>query len=88
MYMALADYMAVDFGELAMTEGEMVEVFKMGEDGWWFVRSVNSGQSGWAPGSYLEPVNKRHSRTSLGSSIGKCVIGAPVLSLSMICRME
>ncbi|XP_014681378.1 PREDICTED: guanine nucleotide exchange factor DBS-like isoform X2 [Priapulus caudatus] len=68
LYVALADYMAIDFGELSMTEGEMVEVVKLSEDGWWFVRSL-AGQSGWAPGSYLEPVNKRHSRTSTGSSI-------------------
>lgn len=69
-YQSLADYHAVDVGELSVGEGQVVEVVKVGSEGWWFVRLVSTGDEGWAPASYLERCPSR--AASLSSN------GAPI----------
>ncbi|XP_019620399.1 PREDICTED: guanine nucleotide exchange factor DBS-like isoform X2 [Branchiostoma belcheri] len=59
-YVALADYNPVENGEISMSEGEVVDMLKMGEEGWCYVCISNTNIEGWAPASYLEPVAPSH----------------------------
>ena len=71
-YVALADYQPMDSNEIPLSEGDIVELRKIGSDGWWFVRHVVTGEEGWAPASYLESVKRRSSHSTLSmSSLGK-----------------
>ena len=76
-YIALADYEALEAGELPMREADTVEVIKMGSEGWWYVRNTASGQAGWVPATFLDSA-KRHSThsnlSSTGSLPGKVII--------------
>ena len=73
--MALADYQPMDSNEIPLSEGDIVELRKIGSDGWWFVRHVVTGEEGWAPASYLESVKRRSSHSTLSmSSLGKVLI--------------
>ncbi|XP_066267991.1 guanine nucleotide exchange factor DBS-like isoform X4 [Branchiostoma lanceolatum] len=67
-YVALADYNAVENGEISMSEGEIVDMLKMGEEGWCYVCISNTNIEGWAPASYLESVAPSHD--ALGVDIG------------------
>ncbi|KAI3654933.1 hypothetical protein MP228_000313 [Amoeboaphelidium protococcarum] len=53
MFKAIYDYEAQTAQELSIKEGDLVEVTKQGDDGWWY-GSVN-GRKGEFPGSYVEP---------------------------------
>nr|XP_006811250.1 PREDICTED: guanine nucleotide exchange factor DBS-like [Saccoglossus kowalevskii] len=64
-YAALSEYNQVEKGELSMKEGDIVEVLKVGNDGWWFVKQVSNKEQGWVPASYLESLAKRASRSSI-----------------------
>ncbi|KOX71191.1 Guanine nucleotide exchange factor DBS [Melipona quadrifasciata] len=63
-YVALADYCAVGQSEVTMREGDNLELLKVGCAGWWFVKLINTGIEGWAPAAYLEPMNRKTSRSS------------------------
>lgn len=52
-YEAVADYDAVNEGEVSLACGEVVEVLDKQEE-WWLVNS--RGVEGWAPANYLQPV--------------------------------
>ncbi|GAB6021133.1 hypothetical protein CHUAL_003765 [Chamberlinius hualienensis] len=67
-FVALSDYNAVDPHEVTLHEGDIVELLKVGCAGWWFVRIVGTETRGWAPGSYLERISKRNSRSSPSAS--------------------
>jgi hypothetical protein len=56
MYLALAEYFAVDGGEMTIKQGQTIEVLTIGNDGWWYARDVTTKQEGWVPASYLEPL--------------------------------
>uniref|UniRef100_T1JN60 Guanine nucleotide exchange factor DBS n=1 Tax=Strigamia maritima TaxID=126957 RepID=T1JN60_STRMM len=63
-FVALADYLISDDGEVELHEGDIVELLKVGCAGWWFVRVVGTTTEGWAPSSYLERITKRNSKSS------------------------
>ncbi|XP_070538296.1 guanine nucleotide exchange factor DBS-like isoform X3 [Ptychodera flava] len=63
-YIVLAEYNKIEDTELSMKEGDIVEVMKVGKDGWWFVRQISNKEQGWVPASYLESLAKRASRSS------------------------
>ncbi|XP_015181196.1 PREDICTED: guanine nucleotide exchange factor DBS-like isoform X2 [Polistes dominula] len=63
-YVALADYCAVGQSEVTMHEGDNLELLKVGCAGWWFVKLIGTGLEGWAPAAYLEPMNRKTSRSS------------------------
>ena len=70
----------MDSNEIPLTEGDIVELRKIGSDGWWFVRHVVTGEEGWAPASYLESVKRRSSHSTLSmSSLGKVLIACVYL---------
>ncbi|PIK52112.1 putative guanine nucleotide exchange factor DBS, partial [Apostichopus japonicus] len=56
-YVVIADYNKVDNTELSINEGEVVDVQRVGKEGWWFVSSPQSCQTGWVPGGYLAPMS-------------------------------
>ena len=77
----------MDSNEIPLSEGDIVELRKIGSDGWWFVRHVVTGEEGWAPASYLESVKRRSSHSTLSmSSLGKvltaCVFPHSVCALT------
>lgn len=73
-FSSLAEYIPMDTGELAMKEGDVLEILRVGTEGWWYAQNPISGMEGWVPASYLEPVPKRSSRSTLStSSLGKTV---------------
>lgn len=47
-----------------MREGDNLELLKVGCAGWWFVKLITTGIEGWAPAAYLEPINRKTSRSS------------------------
>ncbi|XP_031555186.1 guanine nucleotide exchange factor DBS-like isoform X2 [Actinia tenebrosa] len=55
-YTALAEYYAIESGEMTVKPGQAIEVLKIGNDGWWYARDIASQQQGWVPASYLEPL--------------------------------
>ncbi|XP_041482446.1 guanine nucleotide exchange factor DBS-like isoform X5 [Lytechinus variegatus] len=63
-YVVLAEYNVVEPGELAVQEGEIVDVQKVGKAGWWLVRKHTSNEQGWVPASYLEMLASRISRSN------------------------
>ncbi|ELU03898.1 hypothetical protein CAPTEDRAFT_228658 [Capitella teleta] len=67
-YVALADYTSTDSSEISLQEGDVVDVLRVGSEGWWYVRPFPAGQEGWTPASYLEP-NKRASTYSTHSTL-------------------
>ena len=58
----------MDSGEVSIHEGDILEVLKVGSEGWWYVRVFPTGQEGWTPASYLEH-NKRASTYSTHSTV-------------------
>ena len=58
IYTAIADYTSFETSELSFVQGDVFQVLRVGEGGWWFARSHKSSKEGWVPGSYLEAVNK------------------------------
>ena len=83
-YVALADYQPMDSNEIPLSEGDIVELRKIGSDGWWFVRHVVTGEEGWAPASYLESVKRRSSHSTLSmSSLGKVLTACVFLTLGV-----
>ncbi|XP_064638483.1 guanine nucleotide exchange factor DBS-like isoform X2 [Lineus longissimus] len=67
-YMVLADYDKVDDQEVGLKEGDVVEVIKCGNDGWWYVHVVRTAEEGWAPASYLDCMSRVASRSTLSVS--------------------
>ncbi|XP_072180482.1 guanine nucleotide exchange factor DBS-like [Diadema setosum] len=63
-YVVLAEYNVVEPGELAVQEGEVVDVEKVGTAGWWLVRKHTTREQGWVPASYLEMLASRISRSN------------------------
>ncbi|KAE8228548.1 hypothetical protein CF326_g6515 [Tilletia indica] len=53
MHKALYAYATSNDGEMALVEGELVEVVTKENNGWWLVKK--SGSEGWAPTSYIDP---------------------------------
>lgn len=58
-YVSLADYSAIGRSEVSMTEGDVVELLKVGCAGWWFVRVQSSQREGWVPAAFLEHYAKK-----------------------------
>ncbi|KAK0550931.1 class II myosin [Tilletia horrida] len=53
MHKALYAYATTNEGEMALVEGELVEVVNKDQDSWWLVKK--NGVEGWAPTSYIDP---------------------------------
>ena len=51
-YRAMYSYTSAGDGEVALREGDEVEVIQRSENGWWLVRT--SEQVGWGPSNYLQ----------------------------------
>merc|ERR1740124_1293915 len=51
---AVYDYEAQDLDEISLTEGEVLELVKEDESGWWTGRA--KGKEGYFPGSYVEKI--------------------------------
>jgi uncharacterized protein YgiM (DUF1202 family) len=64
-YKAIDDFEAEEDSQVSFKEGDIITVVDKEEDGWWFV-CVN-GREGWAPFSYLEPVNADNGRAGANS---------------------
>ena len=63
-YVVLAEYNVVEEGEMAVKVGDVVSVQKVGKEGWWLVSRPDTGQQGWVPGGYLEPLTNQLARSS------------------------
>lgn len=53
-YSAIASYSAVENTEVSFQEGDMLELLRVGQEGWWFARHTRTTHEGWVPASYLE----------------------------------
>lgn len=69
----------VDPTELGLSEGDEVEVMRVGTNGWWYARHMRTDQEGWVPSTFLEPVSRA---PSLYSSSGELSLNMTV-SLSL-----
>ena len=58
-YTVISNYQPTDIGELALKEGDTVEVLKVGTDGWWYVRycGLEDGVVGNSMSGSTSPVN-------------------------------
>uniref|UniRef100_A0A6P4FMQ7 Guanine nucleotide exchange factor DBS-like n=1 Tax=Drosophila rhopaloa TaxID=1041015 RepID=A0A6P4FMQ7_DRORH len=63
-FLALANYSATGHSEVSMREGDTIELLKVGCDGWWYIRALDTCAEGWAPAAYMEPINRKSSRSS------------------------
>ena len=52
---ALYDYQAQDTDEISLIEGEIIELIKEDDSGWWTGRTTG-GLEGFFPGSYAEKI--------------------------------
>jgi len=50
---AVADYSGVEASELSLCVGDLVNLLKEGDDGWWYCRALDGSGEGWLPSSYL-----------------------------------
>ena len=50
----MASYKALESTELSFQQGDIVELLRVGQDGWWHTRHTATKQEGWVPASYLE----------------------------------
>ena len=50
----VADYVGVECTELSLQVGDLVNLLKEGEEGWWYCRSLVGDTEGWLPSSYLQ----------------------------------
>jgi hypothetical protein len=55
IYVALYDYKARTTEDLSFQKGEKMEIINNQEGGWWQVKSLSSGESGYAPSNYIAP---------------------------------
>ena len=55
-YNVIADYKKSARGEASISLGQTVEVVEKNENGWWFISQDDTGEKGWVPATYLEPV--------------------------------
>ena len=62
MFSAIADHSSEEANELALCEGDLLELVQTGNDGWWFMRNPSTGKDGWTPSSYLVENNMDDSR--------------------------
>ena len=53
-YQAMYTYISQEINEIAINEGDIVEVLKRCSNGWWLLASNN--QLGWGPSNFLQPV--------------------------------
>ena len=53
LHRAFESYASNDIKKLSFIEGDVLEVVRKAESGWWLCRL--DGQQGWAPASYLVP---------------------------------
>lgn len=53
-YIAVASYMAEEMTEVSFQEGDILEVLRVGQSGWWYARHTITMHEGWLPASYLE----------------------------------
>ncbi|XP_057657789.1 proto-oncogene DBL-like [Diorhabda carinulata] len=51
IYVAFKDYYANTYNEVNIEEGDIVELLKVKEGGWWYVRIIVSDRKGWASGA-------------------------------------
>ena len=62
-YVAFSAYVPEDSGEVSLESGELIDVLVKSPNGWWYVRKEN-GEAGWAPGTFLEPVELSPSKSA------------------------
>lgn len=67
-FVSLGDYYPIDSTELGLTEGDEVEVQRVGTNGWWYARHMTTGGQGWVPATYLEPVSRQVQGHGISSS--------------------
>lgn len=53
-FVAIADYTAVEESELSFNAGDLLNLIKEGDGGWWYCKDCKSLKEGWAPFGYLE----------------------------------
>ncbi|KAJ3348930.1 class II myosin [Allomyces javanicus] len=55
MFKVLFPFAGQDTGELSVAAGDLVDVLRREENGWWLAKT-NAGDEGWVPSNYLEEV--------------------------------
>ena len=66
-FVSLGDYVPVDANELGFAEGDVLEILRVGTNGWWYAKHLSNYEEGWVPSTYLEPAAHRIS-PSISSS--------------------
>ncbi|XP_041350720.1 guanine nucleotide exchange factor DBS-like isoform X2 [Gigantopelta aegis] len=66
-FVSLGDYVPVDSNELGFAEGDVLEILRVGTNGWWYAKHLSNYEEGWVPSTYLESASQRVS-PSISSS--------------------
>ncbi|XP_052783921.1 guanine nucleotide exchange factor DBS-like isoform X3 [Mya arenaria] len=70
-FIAIADYAPVDDVEMALREGDRVEILRTGSTGWWLAHHMDTNEEGWVPSTFLDPLPNTGPRSLASlSSIG------------------
>ena len=73
-FVAVANYVPVDDVEMALREGDRVEILRTGSTGWWLAHHMTTNQEGWVPSTFLDPIPNTGSRSLASvSSIGEYI---------------
>lgn len=56
-YRAVSDYKKSQRGEVTLQRGATYEVVEKNDNGWWFVQCETMDEQGWAPATFLEPID-------------------------------
>lgn len=68
-FKVLADYEGLEDSELSLSAGDLVNLMKEGDEGWWFCRSIETNIEGWVPSSYLASVSVVASDSTVNNKI-------------------
>ena len=57
VYVCLYEFQSRTDGDLSFAKGEEIEILNNSDGEWWYGKSLKSGQTGYIPSNYIEPIN-------------------------------
>lgn len=53
-FVAIADYSSFEHSEIIFEEGDLFDLIREGDAGWWYCKHLKTQTEGWVPSGYLE----------------------------------